>query len=75
MSEEFEEIEGVEGVEDGHQIDLQKFEKAEEDDFENQIEIAESIYEKMRRYIEFHSLNLLDLSPSQCISNLIPFIK
>jgi hypothetical protein len=70
-SEEFEEDEEV-------QIDLQKFEKSEkneEDDFEKQIEIAESIYNKLQSYIDFHKLNLLNNPSHECISNLIDLSK
>lgn len=65
-SEEFEEDEEV-------QIDLQKFEKAEGKHFEDQIEIAECIYKKLRSYIEFRGLDLLDAPPHECISNLTTF--
>ena len=41
-----------------------------EDKFEDDIDVAKSIYYKLKTYIEFHGLDFLNLSDEICISNL-----
>ena len=41
-----------------------------EDKFEDDVDMAKSIYYKLRTYIEFHGLDFLNVSDEKCISDL-----
>ena len=45
-----------------------------EDKYEDNLDMAKSIYNKLRTYIEFHGLDFLNFSPEICISSLIPLL-
>ena len=49
--------------------DLNNQENISQDDFTEKLDVATSIYLKLRTYIEFHGLNFLDLPNS--ISDLV----
>lgn len=42
-----------------------------EDKFEDDLDMAKSIYCKLKTYIEFHGLDFLNLGEEKCISDLL----
>ena len=49
--------------------------ESEKEKLEDRLEIAESIYEKLKFYVDFHGLDFLNVSPLITISDILNYVS